>query len=355
MKKYFNTAFLLILLILAGLASFEILRPYLTALVIAFIFAQFFKGTYLWFLKKIKGRKMAASLITCILVLLIFIVPLVGVVKVVIDEANQFIEFLSNYQVEATLNKIIDSANGITGKFGGGRIKLDLAQLVQSDKFIDTSKQVATWLAGSLSSTYKGIANFVFLTFVMFFALYYFLKDGDHFWKKLKSLSPLKDAQEDLLLKDFVLISRATLKGSLVIAIIQGILTGFALWIAGVPAPFFLGLITIILSLVPLLGSALVWLPAGVIMLILGSIWQGIFLILFGALVIAMIDNFLRPILVGNTASLHPLLVFLSTLGGIALFGIFGFILGPIVIVLFLTLLKIYQLEFKSELKAFNK
>jgi predicted PurR-regulated permease PerM len=104
-----------------------------------------------------------------------------------------------------------------------------------------------------------------------------------------------------------------------------------------------------------MLGAALVWLPTGIITLFLGNIWQGLLIIIFGALVVSTIDNFLRPKLVGDETSLHPILVFLSTLGGIALFGLAGILLGPIIVVFFVSLLDIYQIEFKDELEKMNQ
>jgi len=196
---------------------------------------------------------------------------------------------------------------------------------------------------------------FLFMTFVMFFSLYYFFKDSDKLLKKFMALSPLKDSQEKLLVTKFVTISRATLKGTLVIAIIQGVLMGILFASTGVSSATLWALITVILSLVPLLGTILVWAPVGAFMLLTGSIWQGVVIIVFGGIVVSNVDNLLRPKLVGGEASLHPLLVFLSTLGGIAFFGIVGFLLGPVIIVLLLTLLDIYQIEFKKNLKVFNK
>ena len=169
------------------------------------------------------------------------------------------------------------------------------------------------------------------------------------------ALSPLKDSEERQLLKNFISVSKATLKGSLVIAIIQGILMTIVFLVTGVPSPVIWGAITVLFSLIPMVGAGLVWLPAGIIMLLLGNIWQGLTILIFGALVVSTIDNFLRPRLVGKETSLHPILVFLSTIGGIALFGLVGILLGPVIIVLFISLLDIYQIEFKDELEKMNQ
>ncbi len=205
-----------------------------------------------------------------------------------------------------------------------------------------------------VKKTYQGTTSFIFMTFIMFFSLYYLLKDNEKLWKITTELSPLKNNQEEILLKKFVEISRATLKGSLVIAIVQGVLTSLLLMITGVPLAIILGVLTFILSLIPLLGAALIWAPIGIIMLILGNVWEGILILVFGGFVISTVDNILRAKLVEKDTSLHPLLVFLSTLGGIAAFGMAGFLIGPVLVVLFLTLLDIYKMEFKKDLEKFN-
>jgi predicted PurR-regulated permease PerM len=140
-----------------------------------------------------------------------------------------------------------------------------------------------------------------------------------------------------------------------VIGAIQGLLGGLAFWIAGVPSPAIWGLIMILLSIIPMIGSTIVWLPAGIILLLVGDVWQGIFILSVGVGVISVIDNILRPKLVGKDTQMHPLLIFFATLGGIAFFGLPGFIIGPIIVSLFMALSEIYSIEFRDQLKEYNK
>ncbi len=169
------------------------------------------------------------------------------------------------------------------------------------------------------------------------------------------NISPLKNKQEKLIVSKFVSISRATLKGTLVIALIQGALMTLLFLATGVKSSILWGLVTVLVSLIPMIGTILVWLPVGIVMILMGSLWQGIAIFLLGGIVVSNVDNLLRPKLVGDETSLHPLWVFLSTLGGIAVFGVAGFLLGPVIVVLFMTLLHIYEIEFKTDLKKFNK
>jgi predicted PurR-regulated permease PerM len=144
------------------------------------------------------------------------------------------------------------------------------------------------------------------------------------------------------------------LKGTIIIGVIQGSLGGIMFWIAGVPSFVIWGVIMVILSIIPAIGSGLVWAPAGIILLFTGNIWEGIFVLLFGGIFISLVDNILRPKLVGNDTEMHPLLVFFATLGGLISFGIIGFIIGPVIMALFLALWEIYGKEFKRQLNKFN-
>ena len=163
---------------------------------------------------------------------------------------------------------------------------------------------------------------------------------------------PLEDKDERRLLDKFRSVTRATLKGTAVIGILQGGLAGAALWAVGIPSALFWSVIMMVLSIIPGIGTGLVWLPAAVILAAGGSWAEGIGLALFCGLVVGSIDNFLRPRLVGQDTQMPDLLILLGTLGGITLFGILGFIVGPIVAALFVTVWEIYGVVFRDVLPA---
>jgi predicted PurR-regulated permease PerM len=179
--------------------------------------------------------------------------------------------------------------------------------------------------------------------------------DGEKLVKKIMQLSPLQDKYESILIDKFNSITRATIKGTTLIAIVQGFLGALLFAATGVASPVLFGILMTLSSVVPSIGSGLVWLPIGLIMLFLGHTMKGVIIILIGALIISTVDNILRPKLVGRDTQMHPLLILFSTLGGIAFFGISGFIVGPIVISLFVALWNIYSLEFKTQLEQYNK
>jgi predicted PurR-regulated permease PerM len=222
------------------------------------------------------------------------------------------------------------------------------------EKMTNDLKGLTSNLFGFAQKAYSGISSFILWIFILFFTLFYFLIDGKRALRYLIEMSPLKDKHDKLLIAKFTSISRATLKGTFVVGIIQSALGGIAFLIAGVPSPVIWTLVMLLFSVIPMVGTSIIWVPAGIILLVTGNIWQGVFVLAFGSLVIASIDNILRPKLVGKDTQMHPLLIFFATLGGIALFGLPGFVIGPIIISLFVALAEIYRSEFRDQLKEFN-
>jgi predicted PurR-regulated permease PerM len=186
--------------------------------------------------------------------------------------------------------------------------------------------------------------------FVMVYAMFFFFKDGEKILEKIFYYLPLSDEDEALMLQRFSSITRATVKGTLVIGVLQGALAGVAFWVAGIEGAAFWGTIMAILSIVPGIGAALVWVPAVIYLFVTGQILAGILLLAWCAAVVGTVDNVLRPVLVGKDAKMPDLLILVGTLGGLFLFGPMGFIIGPIVCGLFLTIWEIYGATFKDVL-----
>lgn len=352
MRSHINTIFMFALLILVGIGVYFVFKPFLIPIIVAFIISQLFKNWYTKVLKKMKGRKAAASGVMLLIVFLVIFIPLVIASSLIISEATDVFEAIQRNNIK---EKIVTFVGGLPLE----KIGIDLPSQEESANSAEQAQKITKafgeFALTIVKSTYQGVSTAFFMSFVMFFALYYFFKDNTKIIKTMMNLSPLRNVQEKMLLDKFVAISRATLKGTLVIALIQGIIMAITFWIAGVPSASLWGLLTVIISMIPVIGPPIVWIPVAVITLIMGNIWQAILIAAVGAGIVGTIDNFLRPKLVGNDTSLHPLLVFLSTIGGLAVFGISGFILGPIVVVLFITLLDIYKTEYRADLQKFNK
>ncbi len=348
---HLNIYFFFLLFGLISTVVFFIFQPFMTAMVVAAILAIIFKKPYRKLVSLTQGKKVLSSLLTCLLVILIIVTPVFTVISLVINEVNSiYQEFGEEGGLQMMVTKSLTTASElpVIGTF------VSLSNLNQENVQNDLGR-FGENAVGILQAAYKGISHFVFWIFIMFFTLFYFLIDGERMATRLMSLSPLRNKHDKLLMQKFASISRATLKGSLVIGLIQGFIGGIAFWIAGVPSPALWGLVMVLFSLVPMVGPGIVWLPTGLILLATGNVWQGFFVLAVGLGIISVIDNILRPKLVGQDTQMHPLLVFFATIGGLGLFGIPGFIIGPIIVSLFLALSEIYSIEFRSQLKAYNE
>jgi predicted PurR-regulated permease PerM len=203
---------------------------------------------------------------------------------------------------------------------------------------------------GRVAAATRGTLTFLLQLFILLYAMFFFLLDGSGILRRILYYVPLAPEQEAQLLERFVSVTRATLKGSLLIGAIQGALGGVAFWVAGVPGPAFWGTVMVVLAIIPAVGTALVWIPAVISLFVAGRAGPAIALLAWCVLVVSTVDNFLRPRLIGRDARMSDLLILLSTLGGIAVVGAVGFIVGPIVAALFVTVWDLYGATFRSSL-----
>lgn len=348
--RQLNVYFFFLLLIGAGVVVFFIFQPFLTAIVAAAILSILFKPMYHFCTRLFFGSEIAGSLAACIAVVFLIVTPIVVTLSLAVAEANNLYHTMAEAR---TLDEIVQgSARYMSerpytqylfpeGTFDPERVTEDIKRFSEN-------------ALGILQAAYQSVTHLVFWVFVMFFTLFYLFIDGERAFAYLQRLSPLKNEHEKLLAGKFISISRATLKGTLVVGTTQGLLGGLAFWIAGVPSPAIWGLMMVLLAMIPLVGSALVWVPAGIILLLMGELWQGIFVLAFGFGIISVIDNIMRPKLVGKDSQMHPLMIFFAILGGISFFGLPGFVIGPILVSLFLALWEIYAIEFKTQLETYN-
>lgn len=348
--RQLNVYFFFFLLIGGSVVAFYIFQPFLTAIVAAAILSILFKPTYRFFTKLFGGRTIWGSFAACLAVALLIVTPIVFTLSLAVVEANHLYETIGQDQ---TLEQLIDSGVTYLNTRPLAHYVFS-AELLNPDQISSDIKELGANALGILQTAYQSVTHFFFWSFIMFFTLFYLFIDGEKAFHYLLKLSPLKNEHEKLLAEKFISISRATLKGTLVVGTVQGLLGGIAFWIVGVPSPAIWGLMMILLSMIPLIGSALIWLPAALFLLLIGDVWQGVFLLAVGFGVISVIDNILRPRFVGKDTQMHPLVIFFAIIGGIAYFGLPGFVIGPIFIALFLALWEIYAVEFKTQLDSFN-
>jgi predicted PurR-regulated permease PerM len=293
------------------------------------------------------GRRVLASLSTLVLIVIVIILPLGGLIGIVTSQA---------IKIGQTVTPWVQEQIAQRGEFH---------KLLSSLPFYDTlapysetiwSKageligSISQFLISSLSTATKGAVHILFMTFAMLYTMFFFLMDGDKLLIKILYYIPLKDQDEQRILEKFVSVTRATLKGTAVIGILQGGLAGMAFWVVGIPSAVFWGTLMAVLSIIPGIGTALIWGPAVIILAASGNFLKAGGLGIFCALAVGSIDNLLRPILIGKDTKMHELMIFFSTLGGIIMFGVVGMIIGPIVAALFVTIWEIYGVAFKDVL-----
>lgn len=350
--KNFNVNFFLLILLGISAVTFFIFQPFFIAIMIAAILAVIFQKPFKFFLKLTGERVKISAFATAVFGMLLFGSLSVGVVGLIVNEVSTLYQH-STAQNSNYNQKYVD---GVVSRINNNQLakSLGLDNFINKETIGKSVAQLSQQAIIIFQKTYQSIANFLFLTVVMFFTLYYFLISGKEVVSRIMYLSPLRDSHEKMLIDKFISMSRATMKGTLVIGIVQGSIGGILFAAVGIPSAVVWGVVMMFLSLIPMFGTGLVWFPAGVIMLLMGNIWQGVTILAVGVGVISVIDNFLRPKLVGKDTQMHPLIVFFATLGGISLLGFIGFIIGPIIVALFLTLWEIYAVEFKKQLKKCN-
>lgn len=323
-----------------------IVKPLAYPILWAAIIAGIFYPVYSRLISKLKYHALGAGL-TLILVFLVIIIPLSIISSLLIKESVDIYNAIDSNtsQIKNTLQTGFDMIknNPITAK-------LQVNESFWLDKLAEVTKTGTAYIFTGLKDFTQNSLIFLVMFAIMLYTLFFFLRDGDKMLKKLMHLCPLGDKYEKMLYRKFVSTARATLKGTLIVGAIQAILGGLLFYFFNIQGVVIWTLIMFFLAIIPGIGCSPIWFVAGLILLITGQVWQGVVMWAVGFLIISTVDNILRPVLVGKDSQMHPLLVFLSTLGGLAVFGVSGFIIGPIITALLLSFWEMYEEYYKSEL-----
>ncbi len=336
----------LTLLAIVSIAFLWIIKTFAYPIFWAAIIAGIFYPLYRIVNKKLNVPNLSTA-ITMTVIFFIIIIPLILVSSLVVKESINLYSSLASNGGEIN-NSIHNAIEWVKNNPYTTRLNIDEA--FWAAKFSELTKGVTTFLISSAKSFTQNTIIFLIMLFVSFYTLFFFIRDGEKILKKMMHLCPLGDEHEKMLYDKFTSTARATIKGSLIVGLIQGALGGLMFAVVGIDGAIIWGILMVLASSVPGVGPYFIWLPVAIVMLITGHTWTGIGMILFGGLVIGTIDNFLRPILVGKDSQMHPLLVLLSTLGGIAVFGISGFIIGPIIAALMMAFWDMYENSFRKNL-----
>jgi predicted PurR-regulated permease PerM len=273
---------------------------------------------------------------------------IVSLANEMVEGYHSIQEMISSGRLQAYLEhlKRIPILNGAFEKINQ---YLDLSQMEPQHLLLKNIQQVSLFLFNQSSAILRGLSSFIIGFLFTLLSLYYFFKDGHRLFETLKEILPVPPKQRDLLFNRFQEMVIATIYGGILIAAIQGLLGGLSFWILGISSPVFWGTAMALLSFIPLGGTAFIWAPASLLFFIQGAFLKGLALLGIGVFVISMVDNFLRPFLVGTRTNIHPLLLLFAVMGGIQVFGMIGLVAGPLIATLCLTLIEIYIQGIKSE------
>ena len=340
--------FILLVLAIVAAGFIGMIRSFLIALVLAAIFSGLLYPLYRRILAAMNNRAIPASATMIIACVIAVGLPLAGLIGMIASEAIQISE-----QFRPVLKGALAGETTLSGLLPDWLPYADRLEPYHESiltKVAEAASAMGRWLVSNLSVVTQGTLDFFLSLFVMVYAMFYFFMHGPQLLKSLQSLIPLSSKDRDLVLNRGLSVTQASLKGILVIGATQGLLLGIAFWAAGITGPAFWGSIVFLLSAIPGLGAPLVWIPAAIYLIAIGSMGWGIAMIVWGIVVVGLIDNLLRPMLVGRDTRLPDIVVLVSILGGIASFGPIGIILGPVIAAMFDTVLEIYRRIFQNQL-----
>lgn len=346
--KKLSRYFFIAILLGTTFVFFRMVRIFFVPVLLAAVFATLFYPMYEGFLRAFRGRKTLAAFFCCLVLLLVLIAPLYIVIDLVTREA---IDFYGTFQdrIGVFLQQGAEGPLGRLRSLPFAR-ELRLDQIDWQSAVQNIASSAGSLAASLIRKTSQGTIQVLILLFTTLFTLFYFFRDGKDLLKRVRFLIPLDREYKNAIAARFSSVARATVKGTLLIALVQGTLSGLTLWIFGVGSPILWGVVATLMSIIPLVGAWLVLYPAAFIQIATGHLGQGIGILLVTVIVIVNVDNLMRPRLVGQETGMHDLMVFFSTLGGIAMFGPMGFIIGPMIAALFLSVLDIYSAEFRDNL-----
>jgi len=346
-REMINKTVLLVLVLLISALFLDMIQQFLMPMFMAGIFSAILSPAHRWLTTKIGGRENLASILVLVGIVVLVLAPLSILIGIVVGQAISV-----SQSVTPWVQSFINEPTAITAYME----KIPYYQELLPYRAVIIEKaglvvgNISTFLINSLSEVTKLTVNAVFSSVIMLYVMFYFLTMGEVLLMKILYFLPLHDRDERRLLRRFTSVTKATLKGTLIIGALQGGLCGLAFALAGIQGPVFWGTVMAVMSIIPAFGTAIVWVPALVILALKGDfLGVGILAVLCGA-VAGNLDNVLRPRLVGKDTEMHDLFVLFGTLGGISLFGILGIILGPIVAALFITIWEIYGKAFEAYL-----
>ncbi len=316
-----------------------LLKPFFFPVFWAAVIAGITRPLYFKINERI-GRPTLSLTLLFLCIAFVLMVPLAGLGVLILNESADLYKMMrpGEYSVNEGVQRMIDA---MTDNYLARLVDVNREMILA--RAIEAVRSFANYLVVHLTKITQNTLGLVVQFGIMLYTLFYFLRDGEKFLAMMAKVMPMDAEKQQFLFRQFIVAARSTLKATLIIGGIQGAIGSVVFLIGGVKGAFVWGALMIFMSIIPVVGNAIIWVPAGVIMLLMGNIWQGIMILAAGVFVISAVDNLIRPVLVGRDVEMHPLLIFLSTLGGIALFGFSGFVIGPVVTALLIAVWEMHE------------
>jgi predicted PurR-regulated permease PerM len=311
---------LILIIVLLAYLLYILLKPLLTAILGSLILTFVFYRVFTFFNKKIKKPALASTL-TLVLILLIIIIPSIILINSLAQESVSVYHSLRTQDVASVIANYLES----------NQLQEYIGSVINNALF---------FIVNSTSDFILSLPQLALTFFVIMFLTYYLLKESDVFLAYLKKYIPIKESKKEIIFEKFKVLTSALIFGTILTAIIQGVLGGIGFAIFGISSPILWGFMMAIASIIPFVGTAIVWLPAGLIQLFQHDYVSGIGILIFGGLIVGTADNFIKPKLVGKRANIHPAIVLIGILGGLNLLGFIGLIIGPLILALAIELFK---------------
>lgn len=328
---------------------YELIIPFFAPICWAAVFVIIFFPLYEKLKAKIHSKRIA-SILMCLFILILIIGPIAYLLGALVGEAITAVTkvnaMIKSGEINNYVNLNLPWLDSIKEKLSQ---YYDLSKINVDNIIKESIQNVSSVILNQTSWLVGNATRLVFDFILMIFTMYYFFKDGERIIHKIKRLMPLTLTKTNATIKQLHDVIQATMYGSVVVALVQGLLGGILFALMGIPSAIFWGAIMAFLSIIPLLGAFIVYIPAGIILILGGSYFKGLFIIILGTVIISQIDNLIRPFLISGKTEMHPLLLFFAILGGIYMFNLLGAILGPLIAAVFVTLLNIFEYKLHPE------
>lgn len=352
-ERTFARIFLLVAAAIVLYFVYRIFQPFLQAIALALVLATLCHPVFVRFHRWLRGRDTLAALGTCAFVVFLIVVPFLSLLAALGIEIGRVYELIQEKRAAGTLGEFLDIRRlpyfDLVREWLGGYIDFDRIDLVGG--VLSLLQQISVYMVRYSTAVLGGLLGLVGQFVLIIVTMFFLLRDGDRIASQIESLLPISRHYEALLVTKFREVTQATVLGTFLTALAQGAAGGLLFWALGIQNVLFWGSLMGFFSMVPVVGTALVWVPWVIYFLAIGSYVKALVLGLVAALVVGSIDNVIRPLFIEGKARMPTLVVFFSLMGGVAYFGIVGLIFGPILVALALTFLEVYRIEFRDELQ----